>query len=88
MAFGIFIVHVLAGAALGLRFKVTILVPAVTLAMLLAAAFGVAHGDQLWSIVVAMMLLGTAVQLGYLVGVLIRAKFVLVRSRQRTAATM
>jgi hypothetical protein len=87
MALEIIIVHVLAGAGLGLRFKVTILVPALTLTMLFAAIVGVARGDQFWLIAVAMILVGTAIQVGYLAGILIRAKIASVRAR-RTAVTM
>ena len=87
MALEIVIIHVLAGAALGLRFKVVILVPALTLTMLFAAMVGVTRGDQFWSIALAMILLGTAIQVGYLAGILIRAKIASVRA-QRTAATM
>jgi hypothetical protein len=87
MALEMVIIHVLAGAALGLRFKVMILVPALTLTMLFAAIIGVAHDDQFWSIAVAMILLGTAIQVGYLAGILIRAKIASVRA-QRAAFTM
>ena len=87
MALEIVIIHVLAGAALGLRFKVMILVPAITLTMLFAAMVGVTRGDKFWPIAVAMTLLGTAIQVGYLVGILIRAKIAPVRA-QRTAVTM
>ena len=87
MALEIVIIHVLAGAALGLRFKVVILVPALALTMLFAAMVGVTRGDQFWSIAVAMILLGTAIQVGYLAGILIRAKIASVRA-QRTAVTM
>ena len=87
MALETVIIHVLAGAALGLRFKVMILVPALTLTMLFAAIVGVTHGDQFWSIALAMILLGTAIQVGYLAGILIRAKIASVRA-QRTAVTM
>jgi hypothetical protein len=74
MALEIVIIHFLAGVALGLRFKVLILVPAVTLTMLFAAIVGVARGDMFWSIAIAMILLVTAIQVGYLAGILIRAK--------------
>src|SRR5258707_14834069 len=63
----------LAGIALGLRYKVLILVPAVTLAMIFATIIGVARADHFWSIVLAMVVLGTAVQFGYLAGIAIRA---------------
>ncbi len=87
MALEIVIIHVLAGAALGLRFKVVILVPALALTMLFAAMVGVTRGDQFWSIALATILLGTAIQVGYLAGILIRAKIASVRAR-RTAVTM
>ena len=87
MALEILIIHFLAGAALGLRFKVMILVPALTLTMLFAAMVGVTRGDKFWFIAVAMILLGTAIQVGYLAGILIRAKIASVRA-QRTAVTM
>jgi hypothetical protein len=63
----------LAGIALGLRYKVLILVPAVTFAMIFAMIIGAARADYFWSIVLAMAILGTAVQLGYLAGIAIRA---------------
>ena len=55
--------------------------------MLFAAIVGVTRGDQFWSIAVAMILLGTAIQVGYLAGILIRAKIASVRA-QRTAVTI
>ena len=87
MALEMVIIHFLAGAALGLRFKVMILVPALTLTMLFAAMVGVRRGDKFWFIAVAMILLGTAIQVGYLAGILSRAKIASVRA-QRTAVTM
>src|SRR5216684_9146850 len=87
MTLEIVIILVLAGAALGLRFKVMILVPALILTMLFAAIVGVTRGDQFWSIAVAMILLGTAIQVGYLAGILVRAKIASVRA-QRAAVTM
>src|SRR5258707_15796488 len=87
MALEIVTIHFLAGAALGLRFKVMILVPALTLTMLFAVIVGVTRGDQFWSIAVATILLGTAIQVGYLAGILIRAKIAWVRG-QRTAVTI
>ena len=63
----------LGGIALGLRYKVLILVPAVALAMVFAIIVGIARADHFWSIILAMVIVGTAVQLGYLVGIAIRA---------------
>ncbi len=74
MALETVIIHVLAGVALGLRFKVLILVPAVLLTMLFVAIVGVARGDMFSSIGIAMILLLTAIQVGYLAGILIRAR--------------
>jgi hypothetical protein len=67
------IIGVLAGAALGLRYKVFVLVPAVTLAMIFAAMAGIAHGNHLASIILAMVILGATVQFGYLTGIMIHA---------------
>jgi hypothetical protein len=67
------IISVLAGIALGLRYKVFVLVPAVTLTVMFAVMGGIAHGDHLWSILLTMAILGTAVQFGYLAGIMIRA---------------
>jgi hypothetical protein len=67
------IIGVLAGIALGLRYKVFVLVPAVTLTIMFAVIGGIAHGDRLWSILLAAATLGTAVQFGYLAGIMIRA---------------
>jgi hypothetical protein len=64
---------VLAGTALGLRYKVFVLVPAVTLAMIIAVTAGIAHGDHLGSIILAMAVLGAMVQFGYLTGIAIHA---------------
>ena len=80
MAFKIVIVSVLAGIILGLRFKVLILVPAIALAMLFAIVVGVARVDPFWSIVLAMIVLGSAVQFGYLVGIAMRAAIASIRA--------
>jgi hypothetical protein len=67
------VINVLAGIALGLRYRVVILVPAVSLVVTFAVIVGIARGDHLWSIILAMVIVGTAIQLGYLVGIAIRA---------------
>ena len=73
MAFELAIVGVLVGIALGLRFKVLILVPAVALATAFAMIVGIARTDHIGSIVLVMVIAGTAVQFGYLAGIAIRA---------------
>jgi hypothetical protein len=77
----------LLGCALGLRFRVQVLVPAVTFVMLVAAVVGIARGDQYWSVVVAMILFGTAVQFGYLAGIITHDGIASVRSRRRKMVT-
>jgi hypothetical protein len=67
------VISVLAGIALGLRYKVVILVPAVILVVIFAMIVGIARGDHFWSMILAMVIVGTTVQLGYLVGIAIRA---------------
>ena len=67
------IISMLAGIALGLRYKVFVLVPAVSFTIMFAVMDGIAHGDRLGSILFAMAILGTAVQFGYVAGIMIRA---------------
>ena len=67
------IISVLAGIALGLRYKVVILIRAVVLVMLFAMIVGTARGDRILSIVLAMSIAGAGIQVGYLVGAQIRA---------------
>ena len=73
MAFELALVGVVVGIVLGLRYKVFVLVPAVSLAIMFAVMSGIARGDRVWSILLAMAILGTAVQFGYLAGIMIRA---------------
>ena len=73
MALEVAIICVVAGAFLGLRYNVLVLVPAVMFAMLLAVAVGVAQAESFWSIVLMTIVLVVAVQLGYLAGVVIYA---------------
>jgi hypothetical protein len=64
--FGIFF---LIGATFSVRFNVLILFPAIGLALFGTAAVGIAHGDRIGSIALIMVLIGTALQLGYLAGI-------------------
>jgi hypothetical protein len=73
MALELAMISVLAGAVLGLRYKVLILVPAVMFAMIFTLIVGVAHADGLWSIVLMMTAVGIAVQIGYVAGIVLRA---------------
>jgi hypothetical protein len=73
MALELAIICAVAGAVLGLRYNVLVLVPAVTFAMVFAVIVGIARADSFWSIVLMTAVLGAAIQLGYLAGIAIYA---------------
>ena len=78
----------LAGAVLGLRFKVLVLVPAIGLAVLIVVVSGVARADGTWAIVGAAAAVATVLQIGYLAGTLTRFAIASGRGgRPRPAAT-
>jgi hypothetical protein len=56
------------GALLGQRFKVFILVPAAAIGSAANFGIGMAHGNSLWSILLATVLAISALQMGYLGG--------------------
>ena len=60
------------GAALGVRFKVLVLVPAIGLAFIAILAGGVARGDSVSTILIAIVLASSCLQIGYLCGILVR----------------
>jgi hypothetical protein len=61
-------ISVLAGMAIGFRFKIYMVVPAILTAALSTAAVYMAQGDQFWSIAWGGALSVVAVQVGYLCG--------------------
>jgi hypothetical protein len=67
------IISTLAGFALGLRYKVVILIRTIAFLMMFATIVGIGSGDHFWSIILAMAIPGTAIQLGYLAGIQLRA---------------
>jgi hypothetical protein len=69
MAIASAIIGVVVGIALGLRFKVLVLLPAIALAVIFALTVGLDRGDRPGSIILAMVIVGPAIQLGYLVGI-------------------
>jgi hypothetical protein len=73
MSLELAIISALAGIALGLRYKVVILIPAIALIMLFAMIVEIARGDRFLSLIVAMAIPGAAIQIGYLAGAQIRA---------------
>ena len=58
MTFELALPAFLAGIALGLRYRVVILIPAVALVILFAMIVGIARGDGLLSLIMAMVYLG------------------------------
>jgi hypothetical protein len=65
------IICFLIGAALGMRFKILIVIPVIGLALLGTAAVGIANGSPIGSTMLIMVLVATTLQLGYLAGVVI-----------------
>ncbi len=62
------IASLLVGAMLGQHFKALVLVPASALAALALAGAGVANDQSVWSIGPTIVLIVTALQMGYLGG--------------------
>lgn len=60
------------GAALGMRFKVLILIPAIGLAFIATLAEGIARGDSAFTIVIAAVVASSCLQIGYLGSILTR----------------
>jgi hypothetical protein len=82
MALELAIIAVVVGIVLGLRYKVLVLVHAVLFALNFSIIVGVARADSFWSIVVTTAAVVTALQLGYLAGVGIRATIESIRPPQ------
>lgn len=79
-------ISVLIGTAIGLHFNVFVLIAAVVLALVSTAAIGTAHGDQMWSVVLTMVVVAAALQISYLAGAVIREAVVgFVRPRRTLA---
>jgi hypothetical protein len=62
------IMGVLVGVVLGLRFKVFVLVPVICVALAVVVVEGIASGDELWRLALAMIVIATSLQLGYFLG--------------------
>jgi hypothetical protein len=63
---------VLIGAVLGLRFKMLVLVPVICGALTFIGIDGIARGDTLWRLVFTMIMIAVALQLGYMLGIVLR----------------
>ena len=60
------------GSALGLRFRVFVLLPAILLGLLVCTACGLAQGITIWSITLTNVAGATCLQFGYLGGALLK----------------
>jgi hypothetical protein len=78
----------LAGMALGQRFKVLILLPVIGLAVVISTAAGIAHGDQFWSIELLAVWFAVALQIGYLIGTGILSVLVHARTFRSNGASI
>jgi hypothetical protein len=75
------ILSIFAGATLGLRLRVLILLPVIMGGWLMTILIGISIGTTTLSVIVSMALIATGLQLGYLVGSLLR--FILAAGRVR-----
>jgi hypothetical protein len=82
------LIGVLVGAVLGLRFKVFVLAPVICIALVIVAVDGVARGDELWRLAVSMIVIATAVQLGYILGIVIQFVMDLARSTHHSTVSL
>jgi hypothetical protein len=73
MSIATFGIVALIGAALGFRFTVLILVPAIGFAVLGVAGIGIVRGDQGNEVIITMILIAAVLQIGYLLGAVARA---------------
>lgn len=56
------------GTVLGLRYKVIVLLPAISVALVIVVIAAIAHGDGLWQMTLMMIGSVTCLQLGYVLG--------------------
>lgn len=64
--FSLAILGILFGAILGLRFKVLVLVPAITIGALLIVGGGLALGVELWQATIGSVVTAITLQIGFL----------------------
>ena len=60
------------GSALGLRFRIFVLLPVILLGLFVCTAFGLAQGTTIWSIMLTNVIGATCLQIGYLGGALLK----------------
>ena len=73
---------VLIGAILGLRFKILALVPAILFGSASTLSIGIAYGNGVWPVLLAVVLAVTMLQIGYLGGALANSAITVARVRK------
>ena len=81
------VISLVAGIALGQRFKILILVPVMSLALVGTIAAGIARADNVWSIALMAIAAVTALQIGYLIGIWLRSFIVSARFARPSPAS-
>jgi hypothetical protein len=82
------LVSTLLGALIGMRFKVLVLVPTITFALIVILAYGMAFATGASRILIAIAVASSCIQIGYMVSVLARYGTALAREGRRNAPTV
>lgn len=81
------LIALMTGMILGMRFKFLVLVPGMIVAAFVLAALGVAHGDSVGTVAIAIIKVSISLQVGYLLGLAGKRGAVIMRAaRMRKAA--
>jgi hypothetical protein len=64
----LFLMGVLVGAVLGVRFKVLVLVPAICAALPVVVVAEIARGEGIWGLALATIVVASSLQIGYILG--------------------
>jgi hypothetical protein len=72
----------LLGAVLGQRFKVLILGPSIAFAAVAAIAIGIGRAEDVWGIVLTVILVSASLEIGYLSGTIINSLMTVERATQ------
>jgi len=87
MAISLVVISFVAGIALGQWFKILILVPVMSLALVGTIGAGIARADNVWSIAFVAIAVVTALQIGYLIGIWVRSFIVTTRFARPSPAS-
>jgi uncharacterized membrane protein len=72
----------LLGAVLGQRFKVLILAPSIAFGAVVAIAVGIGRAEDVWGIVLTVILVSASLEIGYLSGTIINSLMIAERAKQ------